>query len=223
MLIRFRTLGLALIGCLVTSPVLAEGNWNSSVVLSAGYANEKDACTSPVVTTQYYPGATCLEKHSVFRFAYDYQFNRILGLEISYGDLAKAQASGTAMLDGYPGAWKMKANGWAIAATGTVPMGGGLSLKGKIGGVRAEFDESMTTYCGSCASPGEYYLMDPYRLHTAKGGLTYGLGLQYDFNKTYAIRAQYENFGKYTFIHPYDGSTLKMSLSQVSAGFVLMF
>jgi opacity protein-like surface antigen len=223
MLIRFRTLGLALIGCLATSPVFAAETWNSSIVLSAGYAKEKDACTSPVIAGEYYPGATCSEKHSVFRFAYDYQFTPLWGFEISYGDLAKAQASGTEYFDGYPGAWKMKANGWAIAGTATVPMGGGLSLLGKIGGVRAEFDESDTTYCGSCTPVGDWVLKDQYRIHTAKSGLTYGLGLQYDFNNTFAIRAQYENFGKYTFTHPYNGSTFKMSLSQVSAGFVFKF
>jgi opacity protein-like surface antigen len=223
MITRYKTWGLVLICCLITSPVFAAGTWNSSVVFSAGYAKEQGACTSPVVTNEYYPGATCSEKHSVFRLAYDYQFNRILGFEISYGDLAKAEANGTATLDGYPGAWKMKANGWAIAGTATLPIVGGLSLLGKVGGVRAEFDESMTTFCGSCASPGEYYLMDAYRISTAKGGLTYGLGLQYDFNPTIALRAQYENFGKYNLTDPFNGSTVKISLAQITAGFVLKF
>lgn len=228
MLVRFKTWLLALTCCLIASPALAEGGWNSAVVFSAGYAKEKGACSSPVIAGEYSPGATCSEGHSVFRFAYNYHITPVWGLEIGFGDLAKAEATGTALLDGYPGAWKMKATGWSVAGTGTIPLGGGLSLLGKIGGVRAEFDESLTTYCNTTSAacpdgPGEYYLRDPWRLVTAKSKLTYGLGLQYDFNKTYAVRAQYENFGKYTLIHPYNGSSLTMTLAQISAGFVLKF
>jgi opacity protein-like surface antigen len=222
MLIRFKTGGVALICCLIASPVFAEG-WNSAIVFSAGYAKEQGACNSPVITGEYYPDVKCSENHSVFRFAYDYQITPVWGLEISYGDLAKAEASGTEYFDGYPGAWKMKATGWAVAGTVTIPMGAGLSLLGKVGSVRAEFDESDTTYCDSCTPVGDWVLRDAYRISTTKGGLTYGLGLQYDFNKTVAIRAQYENFGKYDLYHPYDGSTLKINLSQISAGFVLKF
>lgn len=116
MLIRFRTLGLALICCLVTSPVLAAGNWNSSVVFSAGYGKEQGACESPW-NTVFIPGGTCSERRSAFRFAYDYHFTPVWGFEVSYGDLAKAEASGMS-ITGYPGTWKMKATGWAVAATG---------------------------------------------------------------------------------------------------------
>jgi opacity protein-like surface antigen len=223
MQIRFKTWGMALICCLMTSPVFADGTWNSAVVLSAGYAKEQGACKSPVIAGEYYPGATCSEKHSVFRLAYDYQFTPVFGFEISFGDLAKAEASGTEYFDGYPGAWKMKVSGWAFAATGTLPISENLSLLGKVGTVRAEFDESDTTFCGSCTPPGDWILKDQFRIHTSKSGLTYGLGLQYDFNQTYAIRAQYENFGQYSLAHPYDGSTLKISLSQISAAFVFKF
>jgi opacity protein-like surface antigen len=168
--------------------------------------------------------AICSEKQRAFRFAYDYHFSRIWGLEISFGDLAKAEANGTSTATGYQGAWKMKANGWAIAGTVTVPMGGGFSLLGKIGAVRAVFDESYTTYCDTCGGdPGEYHARDPFRIIDAKTALTYGLGLQYDFNDTYAIRTQYENFGKYNLVSPLDGSTLNMRLTQVSAGIVLKF
>ena len=211
----------------MSTPVLAAGNWNSAIVFSAGYAKEQGACTAPYANYRFTSGtSTCSEKHSVFRFAYDYQFTSILGLEISYGDLAKAEASGESTYEPpHIGSWKMKANGWAIAATGTVPMGGGLSLKGKIGGVRAEFDESYSFLCSTCSPAGEWTVTDEFRIHTAKGGLTYGLGLQYDFNKTYAIRAQYENFGKYKLYSPQPGheSTVTVKLSQLSAGFVLKF
>ncbi len=222
--IRFKTLGLALICCLVTSPVFADGTWNSSFVFSAGYAKEQGACEGRMID-DVIPGAKCSERHSVFRFAYDYQFTPMWGIEISYGDLAKAEASGptTSTYGGYTGAWKMKANGWAIAGTGTFPMGGGLSLLGKIGGVRAEFDESLDFFCSTCSPVGQYHIQDKDRIRTAKSGITYGLGLQYDFNKTYAVRAQYENFGKYSLTDPFWGTELKVSLAQVSTGFVFKF
>jgi opacity protein-like surface antigen len=230
MLVRFKTWLLALTCCLIASPVLAEGGWNSAVVFSAGYAKEQGACDSPLLAFAI-PAGTCSERQPVYRFAYNYSFTPIWGLEVSYGNLAKAEEDGTmtAAWGGEQGSWKMKANGFAIAATGTIPMGGGLSLLGKIGGVRAEFDEDVEFNCGStdpliCPDgPGPYHVNDSSRIRTAKNGLTYGLGLQYDFNKSYAIRAQYENFGKYNLIHPGDGSTLKINLSQISAGFVLRF
>jgi opacity protein-like surface antigen len=226
MQIRFKTNMLALICCLITSPAFAAETWNSAIVVSAGYAKEQGACTAPYANYRFNPRNSCSEKHSVFRFAYDYQFTPVWGFEISYGDLAKAEAFGVSTYDATStGAWKMKVNGWAIAGTGTFPIGGGFSLLGKVGGVRAEFDEHLTFFCTTCSPAGDYYIADDYRIHTAKGSLTYGLGLQYDFNKTYAIRAQYENFGKYKLYSPALGneSTITISLAQISAGFVFKF
>ncbi len=198
---RFNILGLVLIGYLITSPAFAAETWNSALVLSAGYAKEQGACKS-ILASIYIPGGNCSERHSAFRLAYDYQFTPLWGLEISYGDLAKAEINGMS-ITGFSGAWKMKSTGWAIAGTGTFPMGGGVSLLGKIGAVRAEFDESFSAYCTICSgAPGIYEAGDNLRIKTAKSSLTYGLGLQYDFNKTYALRAQYENFGKYNLNRP---------------------
>jgi opacity protein-like surface antigen len=220
MLIRFKTWLLALTCCLVTSPVFAGGTWNSSIIVNAGFGKEQGACTAPWLAAGI-PGGTCSERQPVYRAAYDYNFTPHWGFEISYGDLAKAVGHGTCTLDGYPGTWRMKSNGWAISGTGTFPMGGGLSLLGKIGGVRAEFDESLDTYCASCSPSGDWHAMRT--IYTAKNSLAYGLGLQYDFNERYAIRAQYENFGKYNLVSPLDGSTIKVSLAQITAGFVLKF
>jgi opacity protein-like surface antigen len=202
--------------CFIVSPVVADELWHSSVIFSAGYAKEQNACAAPWLSIDM-TGGTCSEKQRVYRFAYNYHFTPIWGLEISYGDLAKSEAFGTSLTSGEAEQWNMKSSGWAIAGTGTLPIRGKLSLLGKIGGVRAEFDENIyTTFSG----------VPYYGLHTircAKNALTYGIGLQYDFNATYALRAQYENFGKYDLTSPLDGSTFKVSLSQISAGLVLKF
>jgi OOP family OmpA-OmpF porin len=222
MIFRCKTWVLALLLGISASPAIASNEYNSSIIINAGYGKAQNACTSQWASNGI-PGASCSEQRPVFRFAYDYQFTPVWGFEISYGDLAKAEAHGTAFT-GYPGVWRMKASGWAVAGTGTFPMGGGFYLLGKIGGVRAEFDENLHTYCTICSgAPGDYSLKDSARIKTAKGALTYGIGLQYNFNETIAVRAQYESFGKYKLTSPAFGETLKINLSQISTGFVLKF
>lgn len=230
MLIRFETWMLALLCCLIVSPASAAGHWNSSVVLSTGYAKERGACTSPLRTIGL-PTGNCSEGKAAFRIAYDYQFTSILGLEVSYGELGRAKAYGStpASWSGGQGTWEMTADGWAVAVTGNLPVIGGLSLFGKAGWVRAEFDEDLNFYCVStdiliCPyGTGDYHIVRQDRIGIAKNHIAYGLGLQYDFSDSYAIRTQYENFGSYDLVQPGVGTIINVRLVQVSAGIVLKF
>jgi OOP family OmpA-OmpF porin len=206
--------------------------YNSSLILSGGRSKAQNACASPWVIYALNQGSTCSENHTALRIAYNYQFNPILGLEISYGDLGNATGAGTSSNYGTPSTWSMKAIGWAFAGTVKVPMGGGFSLLGKLGSVRAEFSENIHTTDNTGAIRGgtaSTFNGVPI-INGAKNALTYGIGLQYELNKQFAIRAQYENFGKYDMYGAYGLFTSygiatppRIALSVISAGIVLKF
>lgn len=221
MAIRFKILWAMLLCSLTISPATAAQLWNS-LVLSAGHSKAQNACTSPWVSGAFNPGASCSEGHAAYRFAYSRNFTPVWGVEISYGDLGDAEGVGTFVIGGAPATWSMKSVGWAFAGTGTFPIGKGFTLLGKIGGVRAEFREEFHSSIATAPVHGVSYNGIGI-ISGAKNGLLYGVGLQYDLNNTYAIRAQYENFGKYTVYDVYGVTTPKISLSMVSVGLVLKF
>lgn len=233
MLFRFKTCVFALICCLAASPAMAEfDTWNSSLILSGGRSKAQNACLSPWVTYGFNQGGTCSENHTALRLAYNYQFTPILGFEVSYGDLGNATGAGTSSNYGTPATWSMKAIGWAFSGTATVPIGGGFSLLGKLGRVRAEFSENVQTTDNTGAirgGTGSTFNGVPI-INGARNAWTYGIGLQYELNKQFAVRAQYENFGKYDMYGAYGLYTSfgiptppSIALSVISAGIVLKF
>ena len=118
----------------------------------------------------------------------------------------------------------MKASGWALAGTATIPVAGGFSLFGKLGTVRAEFYENIH------ASTSTGVVMEGISFNGVpisrqiKNAVTYGLGVQYELNRTFALRAQYENFGSYDIYSAYGvSSPPRITLSMLSAGIVLKF
>lgn len=234
MLIRFRTGALALVCCLAASPAIAEiGPLNSSLILSGGRSKAQNACASPWVAYALSPGSTCSENHTALRIAYNYNFTPVFGFEVSYGDLGNATGRGTSTNYGTPANWSMKAIGWAFAGTATVPIGGGFSLLGKVGGVRAEFSENIQTTdnLGQIRGGTGSTLNGVPIINGAKNALTYGIGLQYELSRQFAIRAQYENFGKYDMYSAYGiygaatgiPTPARIALSLTTIGIVLKF
>jgi OmpA-OmpF porin, OOP family len=223
MIYRVKAWMVGLLACLMILPPAAALQLSHSLVLSAGRSKAQNACASPWLTAGFQPGASCSENHTSYRLAYDYSITPIWGFEISYGDLGDAEGSGGNYLTGEAATWSMKSIGWAFAGTGTFPLGRGFSLLGKIGGVRAEFREKYHTTMGGVGYHG-IALNGVGIISEAKNGLTYGLGLQYDLDQTFAFRAQYENFGKYAVYNEYGLSAPpEISFSMFSAGLVLKF
>lgn len=232
MLIRFKACALALVCCLVASPAFAEMEpLNSSLILSGGRSKAQNACASPWVVYAMNPGSTCSENHTALRIAYNYNFTRVFGFEVSYGDLGNATAEGTSTAYGTAATWSMKAIGWAFAGTATVPIGGGFSLLGKVGSVRAELSENIhTTSNTGQVMHGVTFNGVPIT-QLAKNAVTYGIGLQYELSRKFAIRAQYENFGKYDIYSAYGiyGAATgipipqRIALSLATIGLVLKF
>lgn len=224
MLIRFKAFVVALICCLASSPVLADfETLNSSLIFSGGLSKAQNACASPWLTYGLNQGGTCKENHTALRLAYNYKFTPIWGVEASYGDLGNATGDGTSTAYGTPATWSIKAIGWSFAGTAAVPVGGGVSLLGKLGTVRAEFTETIrTTSTTGQVMQGITFNGAPITRQN-KNALTYGIGLQYELSKKFALRAQYESFGKYDMYGSYGISAPRIALSIISAGVVLKF
>lgn len=215
---------LAMTCCFASSQVMAAESWNSSIIFSAGYSKEKNGCQSPWLTTMVPGTSSCSENGKTYRFAYDYQFTPTWGLEVSYGDLGKAKGSGTTNVPGGGHAtWSMIAEGLIIDGTGTLRVSDGLSYFGKLGVVRAHFAESIETTINGAPFHGVAFNGVP-TIDEEKNFLTFGFGMQYDFDSSYAIRAQYEYFGSYDIYSAYGvSSPPRIHLSMVSAGLVLKF
>lgn len=223
MFFRFNTSICALICCLAASPAMAEFDpLNSSIILSGGSSKAQNACASPWLSIMN-QGSTCSENHTALRLAYNYQFTPVLGFEISYGDLGNATGEGIRTASGTLATWTMKAIGWTFAGTGTLPLGGGFSLLGKVGSVRAEFNETLHTTSSTGVPLQGYTWNGAAMTRVAKNGLTYGIGVQYELSRKFAVRAQYESFGKYDVYGAYGVSAPRIALSAATIGIVLKF
>lgn len=117
----------------------------------------------------------------------------------------------------------MKVEGLIIAGTGTLHVSDGLSYFGKLGVGRAAFAEDFNLTINGVPYHGVSFNGVP-TINEDKNFLTFGFGMQYDFDSSFAIRAQYENFGSYDIYSAYGVSTPpRISISMVSAGLVLKF
>lgn len=169
--------------------------------LDIGQTKAGDACSTsglPAGSTV----ADCKETATLYRIAGGYQFAPMWGLEVSYGDYGKANM-GTANVPGFgtiaAGDWKL--SGLQVSGTGTFPLGNAFSLIGKVGIARTDLKLTAMS------------------LSSTTTKLAYGIGAQYDFTKSVAVRAQYENLG--TVGDTNTTGTAKVSL--LSAGVVLKF
>lgn len=212
---RLKTFALTIMSCSLAVPAMAEdttSSHNSYIAINAGKSNASNACATNVIIV----GDPCSDKSTVYRLGYGYHFTPNLGIEVNYGDFGRAKSNGITMTPpGVPGSgpipynWTWDAVGWEIAATGTLHFGDSISMIGKVGYVRALVGQEAIVY----TSTGETWHAV---IHEDSHSYSAGIGAQYDFNRDYALRIQYENFGKL-------GNTSKIKVSAASAGIVLKF
>lgn len=101
-----------------------------------------------------------------------YQFNRYFGLEAGYADFGKLEPSDNGRA--------LEANSAYLTAVGTVPFTDKFSGYAKAGFHRWDLDTAIPGLTSTRDDSGS----DP----------TYGLGLQYRFNDTVALRTEYSRF-----------------------------
>jgi len=187
----------------LVSPVAFADGSNFYAAFDIGQSRAKDACTGIPA------GISCDDTDTAYRLAGGYQFTPMWGAELSYADLGKDTMSGTYL--GAQVTGDAKATSFQLAGTGTFPISSGFSVIGKLGIARTELKVSATaTVPGFSASA------------SAKDTSTkaaYGIGVQYDFNKTVSARAQYEDLGKVGD----DATTGTSKLTLVSAGVLFKF
>jgi OOP family OmpA-OmpF porin len=214
---RFKEWALALICFTFASPVLADdllNTTNSYVAVNAGMSKSEDTCTYT-----YVAGATCSENSKIYRIAYGYNFTPAWGMEISYGDFGVAKEEGTfpdtpAGITPYeatptPYVWTWDAVGWEIAGTGTLHLGDSFSLIGKLGVYHAQTGSELMV---TTQTSGLWHAVS----HEDSTGTSAGISAQYDINRDFAMRIQYQNFGKI-------GTVTKTKVSAATAGIVLKF
>jgi hypothetical protein len=229
--IRLRTWVLTLVCYSFSLPVMANDltydnsiasdfhrYYNSHISLNIGQSRTLGTCATTLAE-----GASCKESGGNFRIAYGHHFTPAWGMEISYGDFGKGHENGvfpaTPPLPDAEGStpytWKWDAIGWEIAGTGSLFIGKSFSLVGKVGFLRANIgQEIIYTHVidGSADSGVPFHRV----AHDASNNLSAGIGAQYDFNRDYAARLQFEYFGKL-------GSVTKIKTGALSACILLKF
>lgn len=136
-----------------------------------GKATAKDWCHEPALASG---AARCDDKDTAWRFLAGYQFNRWLAVEGGYHALGKFQALvAGAQTD-------IKANAWEAAALGFIPVGGIVSVYGKLGAFRGE------TKGGGTRANTE----------SRKGSVTFGAGVQAHVFSSFAVRGEWQRYPK---------------------------
>jgi len=114
-----------------------------------------------------------------------YQFTPNWGIEMGYNDLGN-KYSGKITVAGLSATTPAKADNWYVAATGTLPLGNGFSLLGKLGVVRNHTASGTTCVAGNCVSGSS----------DNRSQLLAGIGAQYSFTSNLAARLEYEDYGR---------------------------
>jgi len=124
---------------------------------------------------------------TAYRIRAGYQFNDYLAIEGGYANLGsykynvdfKSPIAGNAFE-------KIKVDGFDISAVGTLPVGQGFALLGKVGAFfsKTKVNATASTALASASDDAK----------ATETNLLAGLGVQYSINKNLAIRAEWERF-----------------------------
>ena len=157
----------AVIAAAVALPIAAQAE-NSYVGVSVGRAELK-------ATT---PGFSKKETTTGYKLVGGFNFDKTFGVEVGYADLGKIEGSG----GGYSVSGKAKS--FYVAGTATLPVSEEFAVFGKLGFAANRVDLHITT--PTMLGDGNSSKTAPF----------FGLGASYNFTKTVAVVAEYENFGK---------------------------
>lgn len=145
---------------------------------------------------------SCDDKDTSYRLAGGYNFNKNLGVEVSYSDYGKASGTGTAL--GVTGFVSGGATAFQLVGNGILPLGNQFSLTVKAGLASVDVKSSVNIAGSASASNTNF---------------VWGVGAQYDFNQSFGIRVNYEDLGTIG-----DNATTGTDkLSNISAGVVFRF
>ena len=115
------------------------------------------------------------------------------GAELQYSDLGKRDLTGPGLATGSFGASQL-----SLAGTGTLPLGSGFSLLGKLGVSGNRINTSGTSVTGT----------------SSKTGVLVGIGAAYSITPALSVRVEYEDFGSMGMIN--NGSTVRANGYSIS-------
>lgn len=140
------------------------------------------------------PTVPCNDTGKAIQLGVGYQVSETWGVELAYAHLASIVAQGTTPGTtpggtpiNVPYGALVRIRGPLLSGVATIPLGEGWSFIPRIGTLRLA---NMNVLVETSNSTGGYSHIGYTGL-----GLYWGIGVQYDFTDTYAIRAQYEDFG----------------------------
>ena len=161
--------GLAVVGLasamMLAGPALAQDT-GFYAGLSIGQSSADVDCTG---------ATTCDDKDSAWKILGGYRFNRNLAVEFGYTDLGAVSAS-----DGVDSV-KIESTAFELVAVGSFPIAEKFSLLGKIGMYRGETDGTVSGSVSGSVSE-------------SNTDLTFGVGVQWDFTKNLAARAEWQRY-----------------------------
>lgn len=128
-------------------------------------------------------------KPSAITLGGGYHFNRNLSVEAGYSIVGDSTVNTIAA--GSSSKETMKTKLLQVVAVGTYPINDTFEVFGKLGLVNEQFD-----YTYSYSTTGYAYSVSN---SASKTNLTYGIGGQFNINKRFGLRLQYQNFGKASF------------------------
>lgn len=175
--------------CLVAGTLVATSAFAQAYVgVGVGQGHAKLPSTDTTFQGFPFSGSGDKSHDTSWKLYAGYQFTPNWGLEAGYNDLGHSYSfKGTANGLPFDGSYKM--DNWYAAGTGTLPLGSGFSLLGKIGVTYNTAKAGSTCISGvGCFDLGHEHHTD----------LLLGAGAQYAFTKNWAARLEYEDYGKMT-------------------------
>ena len=198
---------LAVCAAVAPGATLADENRGWYVGTSIGIS-ASDFSSSDASQTLGYTSATVDSRDFGGRVFGGFRFNPSLAAEFGVVDLGFTEISGN--VGGLPAADELYAAGIYGALVGKLPIEAGVSLLGKLGLSLISGVYTCKQFCPSSNFSTSSTTLVPF----------VGVGLQVDLARRFAVRVEYEHFGKVEFD---SGSTLSATYNLVTGGFLFKF
>ena len=192
--------------------VMAADNsgWYGGISVGRSDFRQKDGGVDAALANQGFASTSDVDKKDTgFGLNLGYQINPFFAVEGGYVNFGKLKYNAnitSPVADTASG--ELKADGWTLSGLGIAPLGNDFSAYGRLGVIRAKTEFSGGDSAGIGISDTS---------HTKTSGL-YGVGLNYDINKSVATRIEwtrYANLG--------DSSTGKADVDLYSVGLNFKF
>ena len=137
------------------------------------------------------------DKDTGFKVFAGYNFTPIFGAELMYADMGKATVTADA---GAGGSAKLeyKATSFALAGTARFQLGSAFTIMGRLGGAQNTAKLSVPSTSGLVGALLAAEGITPgSSTDKTQTDVYFGLGAQYDFNRNFGVRLDYDNFGKF--------------------------